>query len=62
MKFLIPIKYSTNLRKFFSKKIKFNKSDALLEHNNNTLKKINKYFLLDNKKLFQKYRINYLNN
>ena len=37
---LIPIKYSTNLRKFFSKKIKFNKSDALLEHNNNTLKRL----------------------
>ena len=35
MKFLIPIKYSTNLR-IFLKKIKFNKSDALLEHNNNT--------------------------
>ena len=27
-------------KKIFSKKIKFNKSDALLEHNNNTLKRL----------------------
>ena len=60
MKFLIPAKHTTSLKKFISKKIKFNKSDITISHNDKTLRKINKYFLPDNKKLFQKYKINYL--
>lgn len=60
MKFLVPTRYTEDLKKFLSKKIKFNQSDLILKHNNITLNKIEKYFLSDNKKLLKKNKINYL--
>ena len=60
MKSLVPSKYAEDLKKFLSKKIKFNQSDITLKHNNKTLSKIEKYFLSDNNKLLKKDKINYL--
>jgi hypothetical protein len=60
MKFLVPTRYTEDLKKLLSKKIKFNQSDLTLKHDNMTLNKIRKYFLFDNKKLLKKNKINYL--
>ena len=60
IKFLLPIKFTSIFKKFFSKKIKFDKSEILIKHNKYTTDRIYKYYNKDNKSLLKKFKINYL--
>lgn len=61
IKFLIPKRYIKFLKNYLFQKIKINKSSTSVKHDKYTSKKIYTYYAEDNKKLFKKKKINYLN-
>ncbi len=60
IKIVIPKKYIKFLKDYLFQKIKFNKSNISIKHDNYTSKAIYAYYAEDNKKLFIKKKVNYL--
>ena len=54
------IPFKKNFKSIFTKKIKFNKSDDKLLYDKRSIIRIQKFFIKDNYKFKNKYKINYL--